>query len=202
MVYTNNNPLAYVQECKLEACQIRWLSELALFNFQICYHSESSYRAADALSCHPTNPDSSSENDSDSEAEVAISYGLSCSAVQDIIDPHLGGTWLPMDIRFDAQSIGSVLEEHQEESPIDVCTHETSVSDMVQPATMTEEQKKDLILGVLYQYVDKGTKPKPSAIVKIPSKSVSKYHLQFDWMTLKKDCYIIYTSTMMMSTIN
>ena len=58
----------------------------------------------------PQNPDSSSENESDSEAEVAISYGLSCSVVWDIIDPHLGGTLLPMDIRLEAQSIKGVLE--------------------------------------------------------------------------------------------
>ena len=32
-VYSVNNPLAYVQESKLGACQIRWLSKLALFNF-------------------------------------------------------------------------------------------------------------------------------------------------------------------------
>ena len=81
MVYTDNNPLAYVQESKLGACQIWWFSELALFSFHTCYHSGRSNRAANALSHHPTNPDSSSMNDSESEAEVAISYGLFCSAV-------------------------------------------------------------------------------------------------------------------------
>ena len=92
-----------------------------------------------------------------------------------------------MDIRLEAQSVSSALEEHQEESPIAVCTHEISVFDMVPPATMAEEQKKDPILGVVYQYVAKGIKPKPSAIAKIPSKPVRKYLLQFDGLTLKKD---------------
>ena len=36
-VYTDNNPLTYVQESKLGASQIRWLSELALFDFTIKY---------------------------------------------------------------------------------------------------------------------------------------------------------------------
>ena len=53
---------------------------------------------------------SSLENGSDSEAEIAVSYGLSCSAIWDIIDPHLGGTQLPMDIRLEVQSISSVLQ--------------------------------------------------------------------------------------------
>ena len=38
-VYTDNNPLAYVMESKLGASQIRWLSELALFNFVIKYQT-------------------------------------------------------------------------------------------------------------------------------------------------------------------
>ena len=45
---------------------------------------------------------------------------------------------------------------------------------------MAEEQKKVPILGVVNQYVVKGIKQKPSAIAKIPSKSVRKYLLQFD----------------------
>ena len=155
-----------------------------------------SNRAVDALSCHPTNPDSSSENDSDNEAEVAISYGLPCSTVQDINDTHFSGTQLTMDIRLEVQ-INSVLEEHQEENPIHVCTHEISVFAKVPSAPMTEKQKKDPILGVVYQYVVKDIKPKPSAIAKIPSKSVRKYLLQFDQLTLKKMCSIVYISTMM-----
>ena len=55
-VYTDNNLLAYVQESKLGASQIRWLSELVLFNFTIKYQTGHSNRAADALSYHPFNP--------------------------------------------------------------------------------------------------------------------------------------------------
>ena len=39
MVYTNNNPLVYVKTSKLGAAQIRWLSELALFDFNIIYQT-------------------------------------------------------------------------------------------------------------------------------------------------------------------
>ena len=47
-VYTDNNPLAYIQTSKLGASQIRWLSELALFDFNIIYRSGKSNQAADA----------------------------------------------------------------------------------------------------------------------------------------------------------
>ena len=36
-VYTDNNPLAYIQTSKLGASQICWLRKLALFNFNIIY---------------------------------------------------------------------------------------------------------------------------------------------------------------------
>ena len=55
-VYTDNNPLAYIQESKLGASQIQWLSELALFDFTIKYQTGHSNRAADALSHRTFNP--------------------------------------------------------------------------------------------------------------------------------------------------
>ena len=83
-VYTDNNPLAYVQESKLGASQIRWLSELVLFNFTIKYRTGHSNRAADALSHRPFNPscDVDSESTDSDEVEV-ISYSATCDEVED-----------------------------------------------------------------------------------------------------------------------
>ena len=64
-VYTDNNPLAYVQTSKLGASQICWLSKLALFNFNIIYRSGKTNQAADALSQHPE-PNCKLESGSDS----------------------------------------------------------------------------------------------------------------------------------------
>ena len=52
-VYTDNNPLAYVQTSKLGVSQICWLSKLALFNFNIIYRSSKTNQATDALSQCP-----------------------------------------------------------------------------------------------------------------------------------------------------
>ena len=49
-VYTDNNPLVYVKSSKLGAVQIRWLSELALYDFDIIYRTGKSNLVADALS--------------------------------------------------------------------------------------------------------------------------------------------------------
>ena len=38
-VFTDNNPLCYIKPSKLGAAQIRWLSELASYNFDIVYRT-------------------------------------------------------------------------------------------------------------------------------------------------------------------
>ena len=50
MVCTNNNPLVYIKTSKLGAAQICWLSELALYDFNIIYRMGKSNLVADALS--------------------------------------------------------------------------------------------------------------------------------------------------------
>ena len=49
----NNNPLCYIKSSKLGAAQIRWLSELALYDFDIVYRTGKSNLVADALSRRP-----------------------------------------------------------------------------------------------------------------------------------------------------
>ncbi|XP_062864418.1 uncharacterized protein LOC134326144 [Trichomycterus rosablanca] len=50
IVFTDNNPLSYLQTARLGAVEQRWASQLALFNFEIKYHPGSMNRNADALS--------------------------------------------------------------------------------------------------------------------------------------------------------
>ena len=49
-VLTDNNPLTYVHTLHLGVSQIRWLSDLALFDFDIKYRAGKSNQAADTLS--------------------------------------------------------------------------------------------------------------------------------------------------------
>lgn len=54
MVYTDNNPLSYLQSAKLGAAEHRWAAQLASFDFEIKYRSGRSNKNADALSRQPT----------------------------------------------------------------------------------------------------------------------------------------------------
>ena len=52
-VFTDNNPLCYIKSSKLGAAQIHWLSELALYDFDIVYRTGKSNLITDALSHRP-----------------------------------------------------------------------------------------------------------------------------------------------------
>lgn len=54
MVFTDNNPLSYLQSAKLGAAEHRWAAQLAAFDFEIKYRSGRSNKNADALSRQPT----------------------------------------------------------------------------------------------------------------------------------------------------
>ena len=204
-VYMDNNPLAYVQESKLGASQIQWLSELVLFDFTIKYQTGHSNRAADALSHHPFNPscDVDSESTDSNEVEV-ISYSATCNEVETIpylviceaLDQCLNGSKIPEVLKQEAQDIScavqTIVEEEDklyEEELKEVVSKVNAVSVFgnVSLEDMKEEQQKDLILGLVYKYVTAGEKPKTLAIAKIKSKAVRKYLLQFERLTFKKD---------------
>ena len=76
-VFTDNNPLCYIKSSKLGAAQIRWLSELTLYDFDILYHTGRSNLVADALSHRPeVNEEIVKEAtpESDEEDWIAVSY--------------------------------------------------------------------------------------------------------------------------------
>ena len=50
MVFTDNNPLSYIQTAKLGATEMRWVSQLAQFNFTVKFRSGKVNQNVDALS--------------------------------------------------------------------------------------------------------------------------------------------------------
>ena len=52
-VFTDNNPHCYIRSSKLGAAQIRWLSKLALYDFDIVYCTRKSNLVTDTLSRRP-----------------------------------------------------------------------------------------------------------------------------------------------------
>ncbi|CAB4010089.1 Transposon Ty3-I Gag-Pol poly, partial [Paramuricea clavata] len=83
-VYTDNNPLKYLQTAKLGAVEQRWASQLASFKFDIVYRSGKSNANADALSRLPHHdcPDKLS-------SVVEVTNTLAHSSNTTAFPPHL-----------------------------------------------------------------------------------------------------------------
>ena len=181
------HPLAYVQTSKLDASQICWLSELALFIFNIIYRSGKTKQATDALSWHPE-PNCKLESDSDSEDPFVLSYTTVCTTIKLV----LGDTKIPFHIKKKAQAASNLLEGEKSMPKFHAIpnltaqTSAVSVFNQVPLATMAKAQCKDSVLGLVLQCIGKGVKPKGSVITKIKCKAAHKYLLQFDRLVLKQ----------------
>ena len=158
-VYTDNNPLAYVQTSKIDASQICWLSKLALFDFNIVYRLGRTNQAADALIWHPQ-PNCKLESDSDSNNDdsLVLSYATICN----IIELVLGDTKILFNIKKETQAASNLLEGENNVPKFHVVpdltvqTSAVSVFDQVPPATMAKAQSKDSVLGLVTPFVHKG----------------------------------------------
>ena len=152
-VYMDIIPLAYVRESKLGASQIQWLSELALFDFTIHYQTGRSNRATDALSgCPHTEEEMKRESGSDCDEVEVISY----SSVYEVVDEYLNITKVPDDLKKEALSISHTIQsivEEEDAEEIQGMLNSVSVLNQVTPEDMVEEQKRDLIPGLVCQYV-------------------------------------------------
>ena len=76
-VFTDNNPLCYIKSSKLGAAQIHWLSELALYDFDIVYRTGKSNLVADALSRRPEVEEEIEKEtppESDDDEWITVSY--------------------------------------------------------------------------------------------------------------------------------
>ena len=173
-VYTDNNPLDYIQTSKLGASQICWLSKLVLFNFNIIYRSGKTNQATDALSqCPEPNCKLESDSDSDSDDPVMLTYATICA----IIELVLGDTKIPFNIKKKAQAASNLLEgkksmpEFHAVPNLTAQTSAVSVIDQVPPTTMPKAQCKDSVLGLVIPYICKGVKPRGSVIAKIRCKA-------------------------------
>ena len=105
------------------------------------------------------------------------------SSICEVVDEYLNTTKVPDGFKKEALSISctvqSIVEEEDAEE-IQGMLNSVSVLNQVTPEDMPEEQKGDLILGLVCPYVTAREKLKSSAITKIKSKAVRKYLLQFD----------------------
>ena len=183
-VFTDNNPLVYVKTSKLGAAQIRWLSELALYDFDIVYHTGRSNLVTDALSHRP---EAEGENhnqacsDNDDEEWQAISYSTICEELQGII----GGVKVEHSLRERIQVVQSAKDDIYGSCKIKVVAGMVDVFHQVPSTTMAEHQAKDNQLAPVMEWVHEGKQPTKAAIYQVRSKNARQLMYQFHWLILK-----------------
>ena len=181
-VYTDNNPIVHIQNSKLGAAQIRWISELALYDFDIVYRTGRSNNVADALSRRPADSGSDNEVTDEEEEWTAISYQTVCET----LDIPLGGTKLSLELRARLQTVDTAHVELGEAEPIEVTTNYVSVFNTVLPETMAQYQRADNQIGPVIKWIESGTPPSKSDLYEIRSKLTRKMLYQFDRLILKE----------------
>ena len=190
-VLTDNNPLTYVHTSRLGMAQIRWLSDLMLFDFEIKYRAGKTNQAADALSQQPENPNSSSESSDDEEEWDTISYEMVCQ----ILNHHLNSTKLPYHVKHEVQTNimevdeANKLEGFKSTNIVNSATKrgENLSTPLCQNKWM-EYQKKDPQLSLVYDKVLSKSKPRLSEIHHIRSRPTRRLLLQYDRFIYDMGC--------------
>ena len=193
-VFTDNNPLCYIKSSKLGATQICWLSELALYDFDIVYRTGKSNLVADALSRHPeVEEEIKKKIPSESDDEwIVVSYqvkvqGGRISSIEfnQIISELVGGTKIDKKLKDHIQ-VTDVAKEELNEKTIEVATGMVSLFDSITHKEMAEFQHQDNQIAPILSYVKQDQKPSKKVTYQIRSKLARKLALQWDRLILKQ----------------
>ena len=194
-VFTDNNPLCYIKSSKLGAAQIHWLSELALYNFDIVYRTGKSNLVADALSRRPEVEEEMEREvlpESDDEEWIAVSYqveeqGGRISSIEfnQVISELVGGTKIDKKLK-DRIQVTDVPKEKLNGNTIEVATGMVSLFDSITPKEMAEFQHQDNQIAPIFAYVKQDRKPSKKATYQIRSKLAHKLALQWDRLISKQ----------------
>ena len=150
-VFTDNNLLCYIRSSKLGAAQIRWLSELALYDFDIVYRTGKSNLVADALSQRPeVEKEMEKEIVSDDDDEwIAVSYQvedksgyISSAEFNQAISELVGGTKVDKKLK-DRIHASDLAKEEMEGKNIEIATGMVGLFNSVTPKEMAEYQHQD-----------------------------------------------------------
>ena len=125
-IFTDNNPLCYIKSSKLGAAQICWLSELALYDFDIIYHTGKSNLVADTLSRSPEVKEETEKETppkSDDDEWITVSYQVeeqggrvSSAECNQAISELVGGTKIDKKLK-DHIHVMDIAKEKLDEKP-------------------------------------------------------------------------------------
>ena len=193
-VFTDNNPLCYIHSSKLGATQIRWLSELVLYDFDIVYRTGKSNLVTDALSPRlEVEKEIEKEVVSDDDDEwITISYQveetsghISSAEFNQAISELIGGTKIDKKLKKRIHAV-DLAKEKLDGSNIEIATGMIGLFNNITPKEMAEHQLQDNQISPIIEYVEKEQKTPKKFTYQIRSKLSPKLALQWDRLILKQ----------------
>ena len=173
-VFTDNNPLCYIKASKLGAAQIRWLSELRLYDFDIIYHTGKPNLVTDALSCRPKVKEETEKETppkSNDDEWIAVSYQveeqgsrISSAKFNQAISELVGGTKIDKKLK-DRIHVMDITKEK-----LDGKTRMVNLFDSIKPKEMAEFQCQDNRIAPIITYVEQDQKPSKKFTYQMRSK--------------------------------
>ena len=194
-VFTDNNPLCYIQSSKLGAAQICWLSELALYDFDIVYRTGKSNLVTDTLSRRPkVKKEIEKEVVLDDDDEwITVSYQvketsghISSAEFNQAISELIGGTKIDKKLNERIHAV-DLAKEKLDGSNIKIATGMVGLFNNITPKEMAEYQCQDNLISPIIEYVEKEQKLPKKFTYQIRSKLSHKLALQWDRLILKQN---------------
>ena len=194
-VFMDNNLLCYIKSSKLGVTQICWLSKLALYDFNIIYHTGKSNLVADALSrCPEVNEEVEKEAtpESDEDEWIAVSYQvedqggcISSAKFNQAISELVGGTKIDKKLK-DRIHIMDIAKEKLDGNIIEAATGMVSLFNSIPSEEMAECQHQDNQISPVIESVKSDQKPSKKFTYQIRSKLACKLVLQWDRLIMQK----------------
>ncbi|KAK2188352.1 hypothetical protein NP493_135g04006 [Ridgeia piscesae] len=182
-VFTDNNPLSYIQSTvKLGATEMRWVAELALFNFTISYRSGKHNGNADALSRKPQGVCEPEPKRFESSMEtVAATFG---ATLESTVMPE------PLKSRIWGQMKAAQVEEVQAGSPATA----TFTFPTFPKEDMMQWQRADAHISRVWLFWDTGKMPTTRQLMKEdrPTRKLLR-----DWKRLSITNGVLYRTVFM-----
>ena len=178
-VFTDNNPLCYIKSSKLGAAQIRWLSKLTLYKFDIVYQTGKSNLVADTLSRRPEVEEETEKEvqpESDDDKWIAVSYQVEeqgghimSMEFNQVISEIVGGTKIDKNLKDHIQ-VTDVAKEKLNGKTVEVATGMVNSFDSITPKEMAKFQRQDNQIAPILTYVKQDQKPSKKVTYQIRSK--------------------------------
>ena len=168
-VYTDNNPLTYVlSSAKLNATGLRWIGELADFNFNIRYRPGRMNVDADTLSRMPLDIDAYMETCTAETTQDVLKAVVSSAQLQD----QGRATWLTAFT--------------DDPSLLNLDTRQSSITEtpQIHPADIQQAQRQDQTIGRVVHLMQSGRRPTTR---ERQLESPDTQHLLHEWAKLSLD---------------